>query len=105
VYNGFDDLIKSLYNSYQPDIVITPVQGKSFSLNSTEVKKLREYSKEMIFAPSIEENVFILYDGKQAIASLKGVDSNYLAFSELSKYLVEGRFETMFGGYTSCSTQ
>lgn len=97
VYNGFDDLIKSLYNSYQPDIVITPVQGKSFSLNSTEVKKLREYSKEMIFAPSIEENVFILYDGKQAIASLKGVDSNYLEFSELSKYLVEGRFETMFG--------
>ena len=31
VYNGFDNLIKSLYNSYSPNYIIEAAKGKSFT--------------------------------------------------------------------------
>ena len=34
VYNGFDTLIKSLYDTYQPDYIITPAKGKTFTADN-----------------------------------------------------------------------
>jgi ABC-type lipoprotein release transport system permease subunit len=42
VFNGFEDLISGLFQKFNPDIKVTPVQGKTFPLDSVVVLKLKK---------------------------------------------------------------
>src|SRR6516225_7349389 len=41
VFNGFEDLVKSLYTSFYPDIKVSPSSGKTLTLTAEQLKKLR----------------------------------------------------------------
>ena len=38
VFNGFEDLILKMYNSYDPHIKITSLKGKTFNENKLQLK-------------------------------------------------------------------
>jgi len=97
VYNGFDSIVRSLYNSYTPDIQITPAQGKSFSPVGSQFDSIRSMDGIKAFCEVLEENVYIKYDDNQMVAVARGVDSTYCGVTSLTDYLVEGRFELYFG--------
>lgn len=97
VYNGFNTLIKTLYESYQPEFIITPAKGKSFIVDSSTINILKEIDNRLVACPLIEENVFATYGGNEAIANIRGVDSSFLRLSGLSGYLIEGEFSTGIG--------
>ena len=94
VYNGFDTLIKSLYDTYQPDFIITPAKGKTFTADSSTLEIIKNIDNRLKICPVIEENVFATYGGNEAIAKIQGVDSAFLKTSKLSRYLIEGEFNT-----------
>lgn len=97
VYNGFDTLIKSFYEEYQPDFIITPSSGKSFSANTAEFSRIASLEGIHTCTPVVEETVFALYGNRQSIVSMKGVDTSYGSVSGISKNIVEGEFKTKFG--------
>ena len=41
VFNGFERLLESLYNSFDPDIKIESAEGKSFGLDQIPMEELR----------------------------------------------------------------
>ena len=41
VFNGFENLILGMYNSYDPHIKITSFQGKTFSIDSINLNKIK----------------------------------------------------------------
>src|SRR3569833_996011 len=41
VFNGFEDLVKSLYTSFYPDIRISPATGKTLTLTSQQLQQLK----------------------------------------------------------------
>ena len=97
VYNGFDTLIKSFYEEYQPDFIITPSTGKSFSTNTAHFTRIASLEGVANCTPVVEETVFALYGNRQSIVSMKGVDTSYGAISGIEKNIVEGEFRTRFG--------
>lgn len=97
VYNGFDTLIKSFYEEYQPDFIITPSTGKSFNANTVQFARIASLSGVEACTPVVEETVFALYGNRQSIVSMKGVDTCYASISGISKNIVEGEFKTRFG--------
>lgn len=97
VYNGFDSLVRSLYNSYTPDLLITPAQGKVFSLDNEVFNSIRSDEKVVAFCPVLEENVFLMYGENSSVATAKGVDSIYQQVTGLTNYLTEGNFELKYG--------
>ena len=97
VYNGFDTLIKSFYEEYQPDFIITPSTGKSFSTNTAQFSRIATLEGVGACTPVVEETVFALYGNRQSIVSMKGVDTSYGAVSGIEKNIVEGQFKTRFG--------
>lgn len=97
VYNGFQDIVKGLYSSYEADLVIVPSEGKFFSPNTESFKKLKESPSIFSISETIEENVFATYDKSQGIATIKGVDSIYESNTNHSKMLVEGDFDLHHG--------
>src|SRR5688500_20352564 len=40
VFNGIEDLIRSLYSTFDPDLKITAVEGKNFVLEPSLLKKI-----------------------------------------------------------------
>ena len=40
VFNGFEDLVKSLYTSFYTDLKIVPDKGKTFTLTHDQIKRV-----------------------------------------------------------------
>ena len=97
VYNGFEGLIKSLYGTYESDLLITPVTGKSFSPNSHDFEEIRRDPRIAAFCEIVEENIFIKYGEQESVATIKGVDSVYSGITQLGKYIKEGKFSLYHG--------
>lgn len=77
VYNGFDNLLRSLTDTTEADIIVTPTRGKSFKEEALDWEALGSAEGVAHFSPYIEESVMVEYHGRQAFATLRGVDENY----------------------------
>ena len=92
VLNGFEGLIKGLMNSFNPDLKITLVEGKTFPMDDTLLAKLGTVPDVLSVSAILEETALLEYKGIKDFAILKGVDSNFIHQSALSGQLSEGNF-------------
>lgn len=97
VYNGFDNSIKSIYESYEADFIISPSQGKMLTFTQEQLNNLKSVRGVTAACPIIEENIFIKYGSQQAIATIKGVDSLYQNIAKAAQNIVNGEFKTTHG--------
>jgi len=92
VFNGFDDLIKSLFNAFDPEIEITVKEGKTFEVSDSMLLELRSINGIESIAQVVEENVLLKYEDKYHPAILKGVSDNYERITGIDSMIVEGEF-------------
>jgi len=97
VYNGFEGLIKSLYSNNESDLLVLPAEGKSFNPRTADFDKIRDNPGIARFCEIVEENVFVKYGDKEAVATIKGVDSSYVSGTNIGDYIIEGKF-SLFDG-------
>ena len=90
VFNGFSGLVVSLYNSFDPDIKITPVTGKSFDPGEINLTSLRNIEGIAHISYSLEENALLKYGDRQFIATIKGVDSTFLKIAGIDDMIIDG---------------
>ena len=92
VYNGFDSLIRSMMGNVEPDLMITPVEGKVFVPEGEVYDWIYEQESVMNMCCVLQESVFITYEGKQGLAKAKGVDWIYEEETPLRDHICDGRF-------------
>ncbi|MCX6273281.1 MAG: FtsX-like permease family protein [Bacteroidetes bacterium] len=92
VFNGFESLVTRLFNSFNPDFVITANTGKGFSANTLFIDSIAAIPGVSSVSPVLEEKALIKYRTKQNIVTLKGVEANYGRVSGLDTMLVDGSF-------------
>jgi len=92
VMNGFEDIISRMYNSFNADIRIETVKGKTIDINKFPLEKLKKTEGVICYSEIIEENTLIRYKNKQQIVMLKGVDLNFRKVSEIETKIVEGKY-------------
>ncbi|MCX6305072.1 MAG: ABC transporter permease [Bacteroidetes bacterium] len=92
VFNGFDQLVVSLFSSFNPSIQITPAHGKTFDLKSFPLDKLQKTPGVLHVAEVIEEDALMKYKDDQSIVTIKGVSEAYTKMSGLDTMMVEGKF-------------
>jgi len=97
VFNGFEDLTKQLYSTFDPDLKVTIAKGKSFTPDPTKLQLLEADPDILIFSQTIEENVLVQYGDKQEIAIMKGVDANYPNITGIDTMIYEGNFALWHG--------
>lgn len=91
-FNGFEDLVKSLYSTFYTDLKITAASGKTIILTPSQIAELRKISNISNLSLVAEEKALLQNQDYQAIVELKGVDSNYVKVTTVEKSLVRGRF-------------
>jgi lipoprotein-releasing system permease protein len=89
VFNGFGKLVVELYNSFDPDIRITPVEGKTFEPSIAHQLAAQPFVKAVI--PVLEENALLRYRDRQSIVTLKGVSDDFPVLTGLKSKLLDGR--------------
>ncbi|MDR0794382.1 MAG: ABC transporter permease, partial [Chitinophagaceae bacterium] len=96
VFNGFEDLVKSLYRDFYSDISITPATGKWMKLDSASIRKIKTNPAIAHYSLAIEEKA-ILVNGdtlnSNTITTLKGVDSNYTFVSDINRHIEYGKYD------------
>ena len=92
VFNGFDSLVHSLFNSFNPDLKITIKEGKRFSSELPSLTKLKQIDGVLYMAEVVEENALLKYGNKQYIATIKGVSSDFIYMSGIDSMIVDGDF-------------
>jgi lipoprotein-releasing system permease protein len=92
VFNGFESLVISLYNQFNPELIIESVEGKSFAPDEKLLEQLKNHDAIEAYSLVIEENVLLKFDNNQCVARIKGVDANYDAISPLSKNVFHGQY-------------
>jgi lipoprotein-releasing system permease protein len=89
VFNGFEKLILSLYNSFDPPIKVSIVEGKVSDFN--EAKEYLD-KNTILYSEILEEKVLLRYQDKEYIATLKGVDSNFKGINSVDSMLISGAY-------------
>jgi len=93
VFTGFDGVLKSMYNSFDPDLKITPAAGKVFSiLNNPQIDQIKKHPSIFDLAQTLEENALLKYDDQQYVATVKGVSDNFSNISGVDTMIIGGEF-------------
>jgi len=92
VFNGFEDLVKSLYNTFNPELQITPKQGITFTVDSSKIILLKKVNGVKAVAEVLEANALLRYDSNQDIPTIKGVSDNYEQVSSVDSTIIRGRY-------------
>jgi lipoprotein-releasing system permease protein len=90
VFNGMADLQRQLFQNFDADLRVTPVQGKTFILETAQKQKIKQLSEIQSFTETIEENALLRYGKAQVVAKVKGIDPQFLKKTQLKNALVEG---------------
>lgn len=97
VYNGFESLIKSVYSNVESDILITPKSGKAFIPDGEVINKIKGMENILYLAEIVEENIFIRYRNDEYVTTIKGVDTLFSKYSNISKSVIAGEFNLFHG--------
>ena len=92
VFNGFEDLVKSLYSSFYTDVKISPAQGKTFILTASQLSTIKQNPQVHALSLIAEEKALLQNTDLQTVVYLKGVDSNYQNVSGVAAKIVQGKF-------------
>lgn len=90
VFNGFDEVVKSLFNAFDPDIKISAVEGKTFIPDESVAAEILSLPGVLALSEVLEENVLLMYGDKQHIATIKGVDDSFIQVSGIDSMIYDG---------------
>lgn len=91
VFNGLEDLLRSLYSSFDPEIKIELKKGKSFEVTPEFVDNLRVIEGVGVVTEVIEDYVYVRYRDADMVVTMKGVSENFLDQHRLDNHLSDGR--------------
>lgn len=98
-FNGIEELVSSLYNSFNSDLKISLAEGKTFEKKEISLEKLKAIKGVKHCSRIIEESVVIKYDSRQTIAIIKGIEDEFLDMSGLDTMIKHGELVLNRNGY------
>ena len=101
VYNGIGDVTKSLFNTFDPELVIEPAEGRTFHTSDIDMGALMKTEGVERVARIVTETAWVTYGQNQAIVKLRGVDTNYAALTGIDTLLALGEYRLTAEGTTT----
>lgn len=92
VFNGMGELNRQLFRSFDPDLKVTPAQGKRFTLPSKTLTDLRATEGVKFVTQVVEDNALATYGDRRVVTKIKGVDETFIQRHQLDTAMIEGKF-------------
>ncbi len=83
VFNGFKEMVAQQFTAFDPDIKITAERGKSFTADSSLCERLHALPCVAVASAAVEDKAMAQYQGRQVMITLKGVEENFTALTNI----------------------
>lgn len=94
VFNGFSDLVASLFTAFDPQIEITPTEGKTVAVDDEALLQIKQLPQIDVATECVEDQALAIYQGRQAMVKIKGVEDNFDRLTHIKEILYgNGVFE------------
>ena len=92
-FNGFHDLVASLFTNFDPQIEIVPAVGKAAPSDDPIFTQIRQLPEIDVATECVEDNALAVYQDRQAMVVIKGVDDNFAELTHITEILYgDGEF-------------
>ena len=94
VFNGFSDLVATLFTAFDPQLEVTPTKGKTAPADDPMLTEIRQLPEVSVATECVEDLALVVYRGRQAMVTIKGVDDNFDQLTHIREILYgDGSFE------------
>lgn len=77
VFNGFEALVRSMYSAFDADLSVTARQGQTFRAEDVDTAAIRRIEGVAALSFTLEQSALLEHGGRQATATVRGVDDAY----------------------------
>ena len=99
VFNGFENIVLSMYNTFSPELRIEPLEGKTFDPSDIRFINLKNDKRILNYTEVLEEKALVRYGDSQSIALIKGVSEGFMKNrTELDSVISSGSFTLKYLG-------
>lgn len=99
VFNGFHDLVASFFTSFDPQLKVAPVMGKTVAADDPILTKIKKLPQIEVATETVEDHALVTYNDRQAMVTIKGVDDNFDQLTHIREILVgDGEYELHVAG-------
>lgn len=99
VFNGLEDFIRSLYNSFDPELKIMATTGKFFEIHEKLISDVENVDGVNYATEVIEDYAYVKYRDAEMFVKIKGVGENFLKENRLQNSIVEGELKLKEGNF------
>jgi lipoprotein-releasing system permease protein len=93
VFNGLEGLVKSLYSSFYSEMNISAASGKTITVTSDQLQRLKGLNGIKNFSLVTEEKGLLQNGSYTSVVILKGVDENYRYVTGVADHLIRGNYD------------
>ena len=94
VFNGFQDLVTTMFTAFDPELKIVAVNGKVFDSQDIRIQAVRQLPEVEVCSESLEDNAMVQYKDRQAMVVIKGVEDHFHQVTAIDSILY-GRGERL----------
>ncbi|WP_028526192.1 ABC transporter permease [Runella limosa] len=98
VFNGMGELNRQLFRSFDPDLKVTPAQGKRFTILPQHLDKIKKIKGVKFVTQVVEDNALATYGNRRVVTKIKGVDETFTQRHQLDTAMIEGKLALVNNG-------
>ncbi|MCZ8353829.1 MAG: ABC transporter permease [Cyclobacteriaceae bacterium] len=91
VFNGLEDLLFSLNNTFDAPLLVKPTKGKSFVVTDSLLNTIEQTEGVAIVTEVIEDYAYLRYRQANQLVTIKGVSNNFLDHKRIDKAINNGK--------------
>ena len=88
VFNGFHDLVASFFTSFDPQLEVSPIKGKTVAADDPTLQKICSLPEVEVATETVEDMALAVYNDRQAMVRIKGVEDNFDSLTHIREILV-----------------
>ena len=87
VFNGFHDLVATLFTAFDPQLQVVPIEGKTVAADDPILTEIRQLPEVDVVTETVEDQALAVYGNRQAMVKIKGVDDNFAELTHINEIL------------------
>jgi ABC-type transport system, involved in lipoprotein release, permease component len=87
VFNGFHDLVATLFTAFDPQLQVVPVEGKTVAADDPILTEIRQLPEVDVVTETVEDQALAVYGNRQAMVKIKGIDDNFAELTHINEIL------------------
>ncbi len=77
VFNGFQDMVASLFTAFDPELKIVAAEGKFMHADSKALEAVKQHKEIAVWSEVLEDQALLTTHNRQVMTTIKGVDDNF----------------------------